>query len=73
MKIVFMEKLAGGQLRNIGDRPWDQSLIQSLQSANYVLINQKEYEMIEGRLNLDDDTFELLLITAGGHGGGSEE
>jgi len=73
LKIVLMEKLADGQLRTIGDRPWDQSLIQSLQSANYVLINQKEYEMIEGRLNLDDDIFELLLIPAGGHGGGSSE
>ncbi|MBD0382722.1 hypothetical protein [Paenibacillus sedimenti] len=71
MNIVMLEKMADGQLRKINERPWDEKLILALDAANYVLIDRKEYEMIEGRLNLDDNVFELLLITAGGHGGGS--
>ncbi|MFD0692515.1 hypothetical protein ACFQZT_00255 [Paenibacillus sp. GCM10027628] len=71
MNIVLMEKMADGQLRKISERPWDEKLIMALDAANYVLVGGNEYEMIEGRLNLDENVFELLLITAGGHGGGS--
>ncbi|MGG1519677.1 hypothetical protein ABE504_30020 [Paenibacillus oryzisoli] len=72
MTITFYEKLPGGELRKISDRPWDEKVIQSLQSANYIYIDGKEYEMIEGRLNLDLYVFELLLVKAGSEEGGAE-
>lgn len=34
----------------------------ALEAANYLLVQGKEYEMIEGRLNLDLHVFELLLL-----------
>jgi hypothetical protein len=72
MNIVLLEKLADGQLRKVSERLWDEKLMQALNAANYVLVGGKEYEMIEGRLNLDENVFELLLVSAGGQGGGSE-
>ncbi|MEW9698269.1 hypothetical protein [Paenibacillus sp. SI8] len=71
MNITLLEKLADGQLRKISEKTWDDRLIQALNAANYVLVNGKEYEMIEGRLNLDENVFELLLLSAGGQEGGS--
>ena len=59
MNIALYEKLADGQLLKISERPWDEQLIQALDAANYVLVGGKEYEMIEGRLNLDHNVFEL--------------
>ncbi|MGG1556223.1 hypothetical protein [Paenibacillus ferrarius] len=72
MTITLYEKLPDGELRKISDRPWDEKVIQSLQSANYIYIDGKEYEMIEGRLNLDLYVFELLLVKAGSEEGGAE-
>ncbi|RTE09291.1 hypothetical protein [Paenibacillus whitsoniae] len=72
MTITLYEKLPDGELRKISDRPWDEKVIQSLQSANYIYIDGKEYEMIEGRLNLDLYVFELLLVKAGSDEGGAE-
>ncbi len=71
MNITLFEKLTDGQLQKISERPWDERLIQALNVANFVLIGGKEYEMIEGRLNLDLNVFELLLVTVGSEGGGN--
>lgn len=71
MNITLFEKLTDGQLQKISERPWDERLIQALNVANFVLIGGKEYEMIEGRLNLDLNVFELLLVTVGTEGGGN--
>ncbi|KRF03544.1 hypothetical protein ASG89_01895 [Paenibacillus sp. Soil766] len=73
MTIVLYEKLPEGQLLRLGERAWDDQLIQALNVANFILVGGKEYEMIEGRLNLDLDVFELLLVKAGSEGGGSKE
>ncbi|MDD9265962.1 hypothetical protein ACFPES_02840 [Paenibacillus sp. GCM10023248] len=73
MMIALYEKLASGHLQKISERPWDEKLIQALDAANYVLVGGKEYEMIEGRLNLDSNVFELLLVTVGAEGGGNRE
>ncbi|MCY9691952.1 hypothetical protein [Paenibacillus alginolyticus] len=73
MTITLFEKLADGQLQKISERPWDEKLIQALNVANFVLIGGKEYEMIEGRLNLDLNIFELLLVTVGSEGGGNRQ
>ncbi|MNR37846.1 hypothetical protein D3C85_1559020 [compost metagenome] len=72
MRIVLYEKLIEGQLRKLGERDWDDKLIQALNVANFILVGGKEYEMIEGRLNLDQNVFELLLVAAGSEGGGSK-
>lgn len=71
MTITLFEKLADGQLLKISERPWDEQLIQALNVANFVLVGGKEYEMIEGRLNLDLNMFELLLVAASSEGGGN--
>nr|WP_240344024.1 hypothetical protein [Paenibacillus sp. SYP-B3998] len=68
----MFEKLPDGLLRKISERPWDEKIITALNVANYVLIDTKEYEMIEGRLNLDENVFELLLVTVGGQEGGNK-
>ncbi|CAN7679796.1 hypothetical protein LJR153_005379 [Paenibacillus sp. LjRoot153] len=73
MTIVLYEKLPEGQLLRLGERAWDDQLIQALNVANFILVGGKEYEMIEGRLNLDLHVFELLLVKAGSEGGGSKE
>lgn len=73
MNIMLFEKLVDGQLQKISERPWDEQLIQALNVANFVLIGGKEYEMIEGRLNLDLNVFELLLVTIGSEGGGKRQ
>ena len=72
MTIVLYEKLVDGQLLKIGERAWDDKLIQALNVANFILVGGKEYEMIEGRLNLDLQVFELLLVAASSEGGGSK-
>ncbi|TXK75854.1 hypothetical protein [Paenibacillus sp. N3.4] len=71
MNIALLEKLADGQLIKISERAWDEKWIQALNAANFVLVGGKEYEMIEGRLNLDLDVFELLLVKVGTEGGGN--
>ncbi|MDR6552974.1 hypothetical protein [Paenibacillus qinlingensis] len=73
MTIVLYEKLLEGQLLRLGERTWDDKLIQALNVANFILVGGKEYEMIEGRLNLDLNVFELLLVAASSEGGGSKE
>jgi hypothetical protein len=73
MNIALFEKLVDGQLQKISERPWDEQLIQALNVANFVLIGGKEYEMIEGRLNLDLNVFELLLVTVSSGGGGNRQ
>ncbi len=62
MNLVMMEKLESGELQKLGERKWDASFSGMLQHANFVLVGGKEYEMVEGRLNLDLEIFELLLV-----------
>jgi hypothetical protein len=61
MKIVLFVKLEDGSVNNISERPWDDKIIACIDAANYLVVGGKEYEMIEGRLNLDLEQFELLL------------
>ncbi|NQX67924.1 hypothetical protein HQN90_17525 [Paenibacillus alba] len=69
MNITLYEKMVDGELQKISDRPWDEQLISALNVANFLLVNGKEYEMIEGRLNLDLNVFEILLVTVHSEGG----
>ncbi|UJF34691.1 hypothetical protein [Paenibacillus hexagrammi] len=66
MNIILYEKKASGELEKLSERPWDEKFMQALDAANYLLAGGKEYEMIEGRLNLDGNVFELLLTGVGG-------
>jgi hypothetical protein len=61
MKIVLFVKLEDGSVNHISERPWDDKIIACIDAANYLVIGGQEYEMIEGRLNLDLEQFELLL------------
>jgi hypothetical protein len=61
MKIVLFVKLEDGSVNNISERPWDDKIIACIDEANYIVVGGQEYEMIEGRLNLDLEQFELLL------------
>ncbi|MEC0231127.1 hypothetical protein [Paenibacillus alba] len=69
MNITLYEKMVDGELQKISDRLWDDKLISALNVANFLLVNGKEYEMIEGRLNLDLNVFEILLVTVHSEGG----
>ncbi|MNI12851.1 hypothetical protein D3C73_660560 [compost metagenome] len=62
MNIVLYEKKEDGGLVKITEKPWDDKFMVAVEAANYLLVNGKEFEMIEGRLNLDLDVFELLLL-----------
>jgi hypothetical protein len=66
MTIQLYEKLETGELIKISERPWDDKFMKALEAANYLMVKGKEYEMVEGRLNLDLDVFELLLIQVSG-------
>ncbi|NOJ73354.1 hypothetical protein HMI46_22765, partial [Paenibacillus alvei] len=40
---------------------WNAAMIQLLNHANYLLVKDMEYEMLEGRLNVNSGNFELLV------------
>lgn len=61
MQIQIVEKKHSGELQTIDTREWDSEMIQSLNYANYILVNQTEYEMVEGRFNVNSGKFELLV------------
>jgi hypothetical protein len=61
MKIAFFVKLEDGSVNSISERAWDDKIIACINAANYLVVGSQEYEMIEGRLNLDLEQFELLL------------
>lgn len=62
MNVVLMEKSATGELRKIEDRVWSTNMIAALEHVNYIVVGGREYETIEGRLNVDLGTLELLLV-----------
>jgi hypothetical protein len=61
MKIALFVKLEDGSVNSISERAWDDKIIACINAANYLVVGSQEYEMIEGRLNLDLEQFELLL------------
>ncbi|MCE5170041.1 hypothetical protein LQV63_12040 [Paenibacillus profundus] len=63
-KIVIFEKSASGELLPIDEREWNANMVQLLDHANYLLVNDIEYEMLEGRLNVNTGEFELLVVAA---------
>ncbi|QNK59066.1 hypothetical protein [Paenibacillus sp. PAMC21692] len=62
LNVVLMEKLATGELRKIEERVWSKNMITALEHVNYIVVGDREYETIEGRLNVDLGSLELLLV-----------
>ncbi|GKU76288.1 hypothetical protein [Paenibacillus sp. L3-i20] len=62
MKVVLMEKSANGDLHQIEERNWTMNMVAALEHVNYIVVGNREYETIEGRLNVDLGRLELLLV-----------
>lgn len=62
LNVVLIEKLPGGELKEIETRRWSMNMVTSLEHVNYLVVGNQEYETIEGRLNVDLERLELLLV-----------
>ena len=62
MNVVLFEKSPEGGLRRIEERVWNATMIAALEHVNYIVVGGKEYETIEGRLDVDQGHLELLLV-----------
>lgn len=63
-RVIIYEKLESGELNKLDERTWSEALLKSLEHANYITIKKNEYEMVEGRLNIDEEVLEILVITS---------
>jgi hypothetical protein len=61
--VIIIEKKANGELVQLDERSWSVGMIAMLQNVNYLSVNEKEYEMVEGRLNVNSGKMELLVIS----------
>lgn len=62
MKVVLYEKKPDGELVEIEERTWTSNMIAALEHVNYIVAGGREYETIEGRLDVDTGKLELLLV-----------
>ncbi|MHA6480656.1 hypothetical protein ACX1C1_01760 [Paenibacillus sp. strain BS8-2] len=62
INVVLMEKTATGELRKIEERVWSMNMVAALEHVNYIVVGDREYETVEGRLNVDLGSLELLLV-----------
>lgn len=62
MKVAILEKLESGELRLVDEREWEAAMVTSLDHSNYLLVQGKEFQMVEGRLNIDKARLEVLVI-----------
>jgi hypothetical protein len=62
MSVVLIEKMPEGDLRVIEESTWSMNMITALEHVNYIVVGSKEYEAVEGRLNVDEGKLELLLV-----------
>lgn len=62
MNVVLFEKLPDGELREIEERSWSSHMVAALEHVNYIVVEGKEYETVEGRLNVDEGKLELLVV-----------
>lgn len=62
MKVVIMEKTEAGELVALDAREWNDQMIALMNHSNYLLVNGKEYEMVEGRLNINEPYMEVLVL-----------
>ncbi|MEC0168678.1 hypothetical protein P4I20_00660 [Paenibacillus graminis] len=62
MNVILFEKMPEGELRVIEERTWSMNMIAALEHVNYIVVGSREYEAVEGRLNVDAGKLELLLV-----------
>ncbi|OKP76611.1 MULTISPECIES: hypothetical protein [Paenibacillus] len=62
MNVILFEKMPDGELRIIEERTWSMNMITALEHVNYIVVGSREYEAVEGRLNVDQGKLELLLV-----------
>lgn len=56
------EKLPDGELKELEERVWSGNMIAALEHVNYLVVGKREFETVEGRLNVDEGKLELLLV-----------
>lgn len=59
--VHLLEKQPGGDIVKIDERHWSADMLAALHHVNYLTVGGKEYETLEGRLNVDAQSIELLL------------
>ncbi|WP_138494457.1 hypothetical protein [Paenibacillus pinistramenti] len=62
MSVVLFEKSQDGGVRELEERLWNSSMIAALEHVNYLIVGGREYETVEGRLNVDEGKLELLIV-----------
>lgn len=62
MNVKLFEKMPDGEIREMEDRTFTANMIAALEHVNYLIIGGREYETVEGRLNVDEERLELLLV-----------
>lgn len=65
--VVLYEKQPSGELISIDERTWQLNMIASLEHINYLTVGGREFETIEGRLNLDSGKLEILVVPMRNH------
>ncbi|MFD1776902.1 hypothetical protein ACFSF2_23800 [Paenibacillus rhizophilus] len=62
MSVILYEKMPDGELNAIEERVWSSNMIAALEHVNYLVVGGREFETVEGRLNVDEGKLELLLV-----------
>ncbi|WP_059050501.1 hypothetical protein [Paenibacillus senegalimassiliensis] len=62
MSVKLYEKLPDGELKELEERVWSGNMIAALEHVNYLVVGKREFETVEGRLNVDEGKLELLLV-----------
>ncbi|MEC0248480.1 hypothetical protein ACI48J_21555 [Paenibacillus chitinolyticus] len=60
--VLIIEKLENGELKTIDERTWNATMLAMMEHANFLLVGGKEYEMIEGRLDVENQKLEVLVL-----------
>ncbi|MFS0837049.1 hypothetical protein [Paenibacillus sp. 1P03SA] len=60
--VLIIEKLENGELKTIDERNWNAAMLSLMEHANFLLVGGKEYEMIEGRLDVENQRLEVLVL-----------
>ncbi|WP_058304070.1 hypothetical protein [Gorillibacterium timonense] len=61
--VVLYQKLETGELFLLEERTWNTNMVAALEHINYLIVDGQEYETLEGRLNVDTNKLELLLVS----------
>lgn len=62
MNVKMFEKMPDGNIEQIDQRAWSPAMITALEHVNYIVVSGREFETVEGRLNVDEGILELLLV-----------